>query len=109
MGSVGSAHRICISDTAIASFRLAPSSRGRAARSGAARKGICSSSSLWARRTVLERTGIELRPEVRLVGDFEPPLPSELQPHRLKPLLPGTEVPAVEMPDRTKSCLRVQP
>ena len=62
-----------------------------------------------ARRTVLERTGIELKPEVRLVGDFEPPLPSELQPHRLKPLLPGAEVPAVEMPDRTKSCLRVQP
>src|SRR5438552_3259871 len=62
-----------------------------------------------ARRKVLEQTGIELKPEVRLVGDFEPALPAELQPHRLEPLLPGTEVPAVEMPDRTKSCLRVQP
>jgi len=62
-----------------------------------------------ARRTVLDRTGIELRPEVRLVGDFDPPLPPELQAHHLQPVLPGLEVAAVEMPDRTKSCLRVQP
>jgi UDP-N-acetylmuramate dehydrogenase len=31
-----------------------------------------------ARKAVLAATGIELKPEVRLVGRFEPPLPSEL-------------------------------
>ena len=61
------------------------------------------------RRKVLEQTGIELKPEVRLFGDFEPPLPPELRPHHLEPLLPGTEVPAVEVLDRNKSTLRVQP
>jgi UDP-N-acetylmuramate dehydrogenase len=61
-----------------------------------------------ARRTVLERTGIELKPEVRLVGDFDPPLPPELGPHQLRPVLPVEEAQAIEMPDRTKSCLRVQ-
>jgi UDP-N-acetylmuramate dehydrogenase len=47
-----------------------------------------------ARRTVLARSGIELKPEVRLVGDFDPPLPLELQPHHFQPV---------------RSCLQVQP
>jgi len=47
-----------------------------------------------ARRTVLARSGIELKPEVRLVGDFDPPLPLELQPHQFQPV---------------RSCLQVQP
>ena len=40
-----------------------------------------------ARATVLARKGIELSPEVRLVGTFRPPLPPELEPHRRVPLL----------------------
>jgi len=40
-----------------------------------------------ARGTVLARTGIELSPEVRLVGTFRPPLPPELEPHHFVPVL----------------------
>jgi UDP-N-acetylmuramate dehydrogenase len=40
-----------------------------------------------ARGTVLARTGIELSPEVRLVGTFRPPLPPELLPHHFVPVL----------------------
>ncbi len=40
-----------------------------------------------ARGTVLARTGIELSPEVRLVGTFRPSLPSELEPHHFVPVL----------------------
>jgi hypothetical protein len=45
---------------------------------------------------------------VRLVGDFDPPLPAELQAHHLKPVLIGREAPPFGMPDPTRSCLRVQ-
>lgn len=38
-----------------------------------------------ARRAVLAATGIALEPEVRLVGNFEPPLPLELLPHHQLP------------------------
>ncbi len=62
-----------------------------------------------ARRAVLEMTGIELKPEVRLVGDFEPPLPPELEPAHVLPVLVGPEVQPFAIPDPTKSCLRVQP
>jgi UDP-N-acetylmuramate dehydrogenase len=40
-----------------------------------------------ARNTVLSATGIELHPEVRLVGTFRPPLPPELEPHHFVPVL----------------------
>ena len=40
-----------------------------------------------ARGKVLAATGIELQPEVRLVGTFRPPLPEELSPHHFVPLL----------------------
>jgi len=40
-----------------------------------------------ARATVLARTGIELSPEVRLVGTFRPALPPELEPHHFVPVL----------------------
>jgi UDP-N-acetylmuramate dehydrogenase len=42
-----------------------------------------------ARNTVLSATGIELHPEVRLVGTFQPPLPPELEPHHFMPVLRG--------------------
>jgi UDP-N-acetylmuramate dehydrogenase len=61
-----------------------------------------------ARKAVLEATGIELRPEVRLVGDFDPPLPTELQPHQILPVLIGREAQPIGLSDPTKSCLRVQ-
>jgi UDP-N-acetylmuramate dehydrogenase len=61
-----------------------------------------------ARRTVLEKAGVELKPEVRLVGDFDPPLPSELQPYHLQPVLIGREAQPFELPDPTRSSLRVQ-
>jgi UDP-N-acetylmuramate dehydrogenase len=61
-----------------------------------------------ARRTVLANTGIELRPEVRLVGDFDPPLPPELLPYHVQPVLLGRETRTFELPDPTKSCLRVR-
>jgi UDP-N-acetylmuramate dehydrogenase len=63
-----------------------------------------------ARRTVLERFGVELKPEVRLVGGFDPPLPPELLPYQVLPVLvggPGTQ--PFEISDPAKSCLRVQP
>jgi UDP-N-acetylmuramate dehydrogenase len=40
-----------------------------------------------ARSTVLSTAGIELQPEVRLVGTFRPPLPAELEPHHFVPVL----------------------
>jgi UDP-N-acetylmuramate dehydrogenase len=40
-----------------------------------------------ARNTVLSATGIELHPEVRLVGTFRPALPPELAPHHFVPVL----------------------
>ena len=40
-----------------------------------------------ARATVLAKNGIDLQPEVRLVGTFEPPLPPELLPHHFVPVL----------------------
>ncbi|HZR09799.1 MAG TPA: UDP-N-acetylmuramate dehydrogenase [Myxococcales bacterium] len=62
-----------------------------------------------ARRAVRAASGIELKPEVRLVGDFVPPLPAELEPHHVLPLLLGQEAQAFEISDPAKSCLRVQP
>ena len=63
-----------------------------------------------ARRTVLEKSGVALQPEVRLVGDFEPALPAELEPHHQKPvLLAGATQPAIEVPDTKQSHLRVRP
>lgn len=62
-----------------------------------------------ARRAVLQMSGIELKPEVRLVGDFDPPLPPELEPAHVLPVLVGPEVQPFEISDPTKSCLRVQP
>lgn len=38
-----------------------------------------------ARKAVLAATGIELVPEVRLVGTFAPALPAELEPHHVLP------------------------
>ena len=40
-----------------------------------------------ARNTVLNATGIELHPEVRLVGTFRPALPPEFAPHHFLPVL----------------------
>ena len=45
-----------------------------------------------ARQTVLAATGIELLPEVRLVGTFTPALPVDLEPHHLLPVLLSAEV-----------------
>jgi UDP-N-acetylmuramate dehydrogenase len=61
-----------------------------------------------ARKAVLAATGIELRPEVKLVGGFDPPLPAELQPHHLLPVLLPHEA-SFDLPDPKKSFLRVQP
>jgi len=61
-----------------------------------------------ARSAVLAKAGVELKPEVRLVGDFDPPLPAELQAHHVTPALIGREAPPFGMPDPTRSCLRVQ-
>jgi UDP-N-acetylmuramate dehydrogenase len=38
-----------------------------------------------ARAAVLAKSGVELKPEVRLVGDFDPPLPPDLEPHHHQP------------------------
>jgi UDP-N-acetylmuramate dehydrogenase len=40
-----------------------------------------------ARKAVLATSGIELVPEVRLVGTFRPPLPPDLSPYHLLPVL----------------------
>ncbi len=45
-----------------------------------------------ARKTVRAATGIELVPEVRLVGTFTPALPPDLAPHHLLPVLLSAEV-----------------
>jgi UDP-N-acetylmuramate dehydrogenase len=58
-----------------------------------------------ARKTVLAATGIELKPEVKLVGTFDPPLPPELEGHHVEPeVLP----PGLELPDPKKTFLWVQ-
>jgi UDP-N-acetylmuramate dehydrogenase len=62
-----------------------------------------------ARKTVLSRAGVELKPEVRLVGSFDPPLPPELEPHHLVPLSPGARQPVLDLGDAKKTLLRVQP
>jgi UDP-N-acetylmuramate dehydrogenase len=62
-----------------------------------------------ARRAVLAASGVELKPEVRLVGDFDPPLPAELEPHHVLPVLLADEAQPFEISDPAKSCLRVQP
>ena len=61
-----------------------------------------------ARRTVLAASGVELVPEVRLVGSFEPPLPPELRPHHLAPVHLPYE-PRFELSDAKKTFLRLQP
>jgi UDP-N-acetylmuramate dehydrogenase len=49
-----------------------------------------------ARRAVENATGIVLKPEVRLVGTFSPPLPPELEEHHQLPvLLPAPQAMAV--------------
>jgi hypothetical protein len=61
-----------------------------------------------ARRAVLVATGIELQPEVRLVGGFDPPLPPELLSHHAGAVLLQDEA-QFDLPDPGKSFLRVQP
>ena len=61
-----------------------------------------------ARRTVLSSAGVELTPEVKLVGGFDPPLPPELAPHHLLPVLLSQQE-LFELPDLKKTFLRVQP
>jgi hypothetical protein len=48
-----------------------------------------------ARKAVLAATGIELVPEVRLVGTFAPALPTELESHHVLPFNANTAVPPV--------------
>jgi hypothetical protein len=45
---------------------------------------------------------------VKLVGGFDPPLPPELSPHHLVPVLLREQGPG-ELPDLKKTYLRVQP
>jgi UDP-N-acetylmuramate dehydrogenase len=61
-----------------------------------------------ARKTVLSAAGIELKPEVKLVGSFDPPLPAELEPHHLVPVCIGAQQPVLDLGDGKKSLLRVQ-
>jgi UDP-N-acetylmuramate dehydrogenase len=61
-----------------------------------------------ARGAVQAKAGIELVPEVKLVGGFDPPLPPELSPHHLVPVLLREQAPG-ELPDLKKTYLRVQP
>ena len=58
-----------------------------------------------ARKSVLAATGIELKPEVRLVGGFDPPLPPELLAHHLAPVSLQQDL---QLPDLKNSFLRVQ-
>ena len=62
----------------------------------------------FARRSVLLATGIELTPEVKLVGGFDPPLPPELQSHHLAPVCLQQQD-LLLLPDLKKTFLRVQP
>ena len=62
-----------------------------------------------ARKTVLQKNNIELKPEVKLVGGFDPPLPPELQPHHLGPIVVPPDRSFPELPDPKKTFLRVQP
>lgn len=57
-----------------------------------------------ARKAVLDATGIALKPEVRLLGTFDPPLPAELEPYHVMPLLLSH---GFELPDPKKTFLRV--
>jgi UDP-N-acetylmuramate dehydrogenase len=61
-----------------------------------------------ARKTVLSAAGIELKPEVKLVGSFDPPLPAELEPHHLVPVCIGAQQPVLDLEDGKNSLLRVQ-
>src|SRR5260221_138197 len=61
-----------------------------------------------ARKAVLAAAGIELKPEVKLVGAFDPELPQELLPHQIGPVLPEAGAP-FEISDPKKSFLRVTP
>ena len=62
-----------------------------------------------ARKAVLAMSGIELKPEVKLVGGFDPPLPPELLPHHLGPVLLQQADAVAGLGDAGKSFLRVQP
>ena len=57
-----------------------------------------------ARQTVLAAAGVELSPEVKLVGSFDPPLPPEL--HAVLPIHLPYE-PQFELPDTKKTFLRL--
>lgn len=59
-----------------------------------------------ARKTVLDKFSVELKPEVRLFGSFDPPLPKELEPHHVAPVLLQQQ--SFELPDLKKNFLRVQ-
>ena len=61
-----------------------------------------------ARKVVLDRHGVALQPEVRLVGDFAPPLPAELVPHHLVPTHLGRSTAIPELDPTKSSFLRVQ-
>jgi UDP-N-acetylmuramate dehydrogenase len=60
-----------------------------------------------AKKTVREASGIELQPEVKLVGGFDPPLPPELEAHHLLPVL--LQPRELDLADFKKSFLRVAP
>jgi UDP-N-acetylmuramate dehydrogenase len=57
-----------------------------------------------ARKAVLDATGIALKPEVRLFGTFDPPLPKELEPYHFAPVLVTH---GLDLPDPKKTFLRV--
>ena len=63
-----------------------------------------------ARETVLAKAGVELKPEVKLVGSFDPPLPPELRTHHVGLVcVASMPPPAVDLGDGKNSFLRVQP
>ena len=65
-----------------------------------------------ARSTVRAATGVELVPEVRLVGTFTPPLPQDLERHHILPVLlerGAMSTPGLALPGLPTSSLRVRP